>query len=253
MAADRQRGVVDDRAGQSVQEATGQARERAQEVAGEARGRIQEQVDQRTTKAADQVGSMVENLRSVAEELRKQDKGGPASFADQAATKVERFGSYLRDSDSQRMLDDVEDFARRQPWAVVAGGIAVGFLASRLLKASSGERYQSRTASGDYTSTSSRAGLRSELRRTYGATTSGLAQTTEGAGAPHEATTGVETYGGGVAGQAVPPIGTDPVPADPFASPSAAPPAPGEDALTLDDEDPPTRDFEDERYRGTAL
>jgi hypothetical protein len=37
----------------------------------------------------------------------------------------------------------VEDFGRRQPWAVIAGGLALGFAASRFLKASSSRRYES--------------------------------------------------------------------------------------------------------------
>jgi hypothetical protein len=79
----------------------------------------------------------------VGEELRKQGKDTPARLAEQAADRTERVGSYLRDSDSDRILNDVEDFARRQPWAVVAGGLALGFVASRFLKASSGDRYRS--------------------------------------------------------------------------------------------------------------
>lgn len=39
------------------------------------------------------------------------------------------------------MLRDVEDFGRRQPLAVAAVGLALGFAASRFLKASSRSRY----------------------------------------------------------------------------------------------------------------
>jgi hypothetical protein len=51
-------------------------------------------------------------------------------------------GSYLTESDADRLLNDIEDFGRRQPMAVVGIGIAVGFAASRFLKASSRKRYQ---------------------------------------------------------------------------------------------------------------
>ena len=57
------------------------------------------------------------------------------------------FGGYLKDADADRILHDVEDLGRRQPWAVIAGGLAVGFMASRFLKASSSERYRSSTGS----------------------------------------------------------------------------------------------------------
>ena len=62
---------------------------------------------------------------------------------EQAAERAERLGGYLHEADGDRILRDVEDFGRRNPWAVVAGGMALGFMASRLLKASSTERYRS--------------------------------------------------------------------------------------------------------------
>jgi hypothetical protein len=53
-------------------------------------------------------------------------------------------GRYLREKDSHALLADVEDFSRRQPWAIAAGGLALGFAASRFVKASSSQRYQGR-------------------------------------------------------------------------------------------------------------
>ena len=127
-------------------DATAQAKEKAQEAAGEAKGRVREQVDQRSTEAGKQVSTTAGDLRSVSEELRKQGKDTPARLAEQAAERTERLGSYLSESNADRILSDVEDLARRQPWAVVAGGLALGFAASRLLKASSSERYQQRSS-----------------------------------------------------------------------------------------------------------
>jgi ElaB/YqjD/DUF883 family membrane-anchored ribosome-binding protein len=127
-----------------AQEVAGQAKEKAQEAAGQAKGRVREQVDQRSTEAGQQVATTAGDLRSVSEELRKQGKDTPARLAEQAADRTERLGGYLTESDADRILGDVEDFARKQPWAVVAGGLALGFAASRLLKASSSQRYEQR-------------------------------------------------------------------------------------------------------------
>ena len=77
----------------------------------------------------------------MADELRKQGNDAPARYAEQAADRVEQVGTWLRDSDGDRILGDVEDFARRNPWGVAAAGLALGFAAARLLKASSAERY----------------------------------------------------------------------------------------------------------------
>jgi uncharacterized protein YjbJ (UPF0337 family) len=135
-----------EQAQEKVQEVAGQAREKAQEGAAEARSRMQQQVDQRSTQAGEQMSSAGSDLRSVGNELRNQGKDKPARLADQAADRVERVGSYLVESDADRILHDVEDFGRRQPLAVLAGGMVLGIAAARFLKASSSRRHQVRTA-----------------------------------------------------------------------------------------------------------
>lgn len=124
-----------------AKEAASQAQDRAREAAGQARGRVRDQVDQRSTELGERVSSTASDARSVAEGLRNQGKQTPARYVEQAADRAERFGGYLRESDGDRLLNDVEDFARRNTWAVVLGGLALGFAASRLLKASSADRY----------------------------------------------------------------------------------------------------------------
>jgi hypothetical protein len=127
-----------------AEELASQAQDRAQEVAGQAKGRMRDQVDQRSTEAGERVSSTAQDVRSVGEELRKQGKDQPARLADQAADRAERLGGYLKESDADRILRDIEDFGRRQPWAIVAGGLALGFVGSRFLKASSQKRYETR-------------------------------------------------------------------------------------------------------------
>ena len=124
-AQDKTREVAD-----KAQEQMGQAKSRARE-------QVRDQVSQRSTEAGERVKSTAGDVRSVAEELRRQGKDSPARYAEQAADRAERLGDYLHQADGDRILRDAEDFGRRNPWAVVAGGLAVGFMASRLLKASS--------------------------------------------------------------------------------------------------------------------
>lgn len=121
-----------------------QVRDKAQGALGQARSRLRDQIDQRSTQAGEQVQSPAQDVRSMAEQLRDQGKDTPARVAEQVADRAESFGSYLRDADGERLLRDVEDVARRQPWLVAAGGLALGFAASRFLKASSSRRYQTR-------------------------------------------------------------------------------------------------------------
>jgi hypothetical protein len=132
-----------------VSETAQVAKERTSEAAGQVRGRLAEQVDQRSTQAGQQVSSTASDVRSVAQELRNQGKDTPARLAEQAADRAERLGSYLEQSNGDRILRDIEDAARKQPLAVVAAGLALGFAASRFLKASSSKRY----SSGDLSTT----------------------------------------------------------------------------------------------------
>ena len=109
----------------------------------EPRERLKEQVDQRSTQAGQQINTVADDVRSVAGELRTQGKDAPARYAEQAAEKVHDVGQWLERSDGNKLVRDVEDFARRNPWAVAAGGLGLGLAASRFLKASSSERYRS--------------------------------------------------------------------------------------------------------------
>jgi hypothetical protein len=118
------------------------AQDKTRGALGQVRGRLRDQVDQRSTQAGDQVQSAAQDVRKVAEQLRGQGKDTPARVAEQVADRAGAFGSYLRDADGERLLGDAEAVARRQPWLVAAGGLALGFAASRFLKASSSRRYQ---------------------------------------------------------------------------------------------------------------
>jgi ElaB/YqjD/DUF883 family membrane-anchored ribosome-binding protein len=150
---------------EKVQHVTEQAQSQVQEARERASSRVREQVDQRSSQWGDQVRSTADDLRSVAEELRTKDKAQPAKLAEQAAARVDSLGRYLSESDADKILRDVEDLARRQPWMVIALGAGLGLLASRFLKASSSQRYQSRYGghTPQYTSTRSRAELRESV------------------------------------------------------------------------------------------
>ena len=141
-----------------AQEAASQAQEKVKEAGDQARGRVSEQLDRRSTEVGERVGGTASDARSVAEELRKQGKDAPARYVEQAADRAERLGGYLQRSDGDTMLRDVEDFGRRNPWAIAAGGLALGFAASRMLKASSSERYRSSRQLGTGTGISTGTG-----------------------------------------------------------------------------------------------
>ncbi len=162
---------------EKAKEVAGQAQEKVQGAAQQAKGRMSEQVDQRSTDAGRQVSTVAQDVRSVADELRSQGKDKPAQYAEQAAQRVESAGQWLERKNGDELLRDVEDFARRKPWAVAAGGLVLGLAASRLLKASSSERYRSSysNGSGSYprTGTYSGAGTLASEPMPSGAATTG--------------------------------------------------------------------------------
>ncbi|HEY7073756.1 MAG TPA: hypothetical protein VH418_00240 [Solirubrobacteraceae bacterium] len=147
MSSTQADGSATEQARQTAQQGAEQVKDKAREGAEQARARARDEVDRRSTQAGEQVSATAGAIRQASSHLREQGQDGPARLVDQAAGHVERAGSWLQESDGDRILHDVEDFARRQPLVVVAGGIAVGFALSRLLKASSRDRYDRRGSS----------------------------------------------------------------------------------------------------------
>ena len=125
----------------SVANISQQAQQQAQKVSDQAQGAIRQQVDTRSTQAGEQMASVGQSMRDMSDQLRVQGNDLPAQLVDQAAGMTERLATYLRESDADQILSDVERFAREQPWAVAAAGILAGLAASRFIKASSRRRY----------------------------------------------------------------------------------------------------------------
>ena len=166
-------GSTTDQVKDQVRDKAQVAQDKARGTLGQARGRLSDQVDQRSTQAGERIAGTASDVRSVAEQLRSQGKDAPANLAEQVASQADRVGDYLKGASGDRILRDVEDFARRQPMLVAASALALGFAASRFLKASSGRRYESAYrgyGDGDYDRTY--ATSRYDTRTAYGTGTS---------------------------------------------------------------------------------
>jgi hypothetical protein len=131
-----------DNAKQQMQDKADAAQDKLKEGAQQAQSRAREQIDQRSTQVGEQVGVTARALHQTSSHLRAQGQDAQAKAADRVAHHADRVGSYLTESSADRILADVEDFGRRQPMAVIGIGIALGFAASRFLKASSRKRYE---------------------------------------------------------------------------------------------------------------
>lgn len=156
---------------------TTDVRETAQNAVNQGKSFLGKQVDERSTLIGQQIGSLAQDLRNVGDQLRESGTvGGAAGYVDQGAQLIERVGRYLEDADSDRLIADLETYARKQPWAVAAGALLVGFAASRFLKTSSVRRYHGADAQDSYAGSTARGAGRGTsygTSSTYGETSYG--------------------------------------------------------------------------------
>ena len=85
--------------------------------------------------AADQVDHVANALRNAGDELGGQSTLG--NYANQFAGSIGRLGQRLRDSSVEELAGDLQATARRNPTMFLMGGVALGFVLARLVKASS--------------------------------------------------------------------------------------------------------------------
>ena len=119
---DQDTGGVKDRA----QEMSGRARE----AAGEYGQKAQEQIDKGTDQAAG-------GLEQAAEKLRAQaggSEGMPAQAGVKVADSMETAASYLREHNSEDILNDVEHYVKGHPTQALVGAVVAGFLIGRVLR-----------------------------------------------------------------------------------------------------------------------
>ena len=129
------------KAGDAAQPVVARGAESMREMSDQALGKARDQVGERTTQAGEQMRSVADAARQVGQALRDQEgKEQPARLVEGMAERVDRLGSYLEESDANSMLDELDRLGRRSPATVMAGGVVVGILAARFLKASSDNR-----------------------------------------------------------------------------------------------------------------
>ncbi len=132
---------------------TTDVRETAQNAVNQGKSFLGKQVDERSTVIGQQIGSLAQDLRNVGDQLRESGTvGGAAGYVDQGAELIDKVAQYLQDADSDRLIVDLERYARQQPWAIAGAALVLGFAASRFLKTSSVRRYTSAYGGGQYAS-----------------------------------------------------------------------------------------------------
>jgi hypothetical protein len=128
---------------------TTDVREAARSAVNQSKSLIGRVVDERTRQLGEQIGTTARDLRTIGDDLRRSSTLSPfAEYADRGAEAVDRLGNYLSATSAERLIGDLENLARRQPWAFAAGALALGFAGSRFLKTSSARRYRTALDAG---------------------------------------------------------------------------------------------------------
>jgi ElaB/YqjD/DUF883 family membrane-anchored ribosome-binding protein len=125
--------------------------EQATRVKEKGRAELREQLDERTNDIGRQARSLADALRRAGSEANPVASGaGVERVTSGVAERLEQAGGYLEQARGEEMLRDAERFVRTRPWIVAGAAAAVGFAFSRILRASSEQRYDrsSRTSGG---------------------------------------------------------------------------------------------------------
>jgi len=141
---------VKDQGEEIISAAQEQITAKAHELGGEANFQIREQLDQRSTQAGEQLQAIGKTFQSGANQLRSEGRDVPARVVEEVARRADDVGGYLQSAEADRILGDIEGFARRRPWLTAGVGALAGFLASRFVKASGSRRYEGAHSNSGY-------------------------------------------------------------------------------------------------------
>lgn len=116
----------------------------AKQAGGEIVNQVQQQagsqIDRQKETAANELTQVVNAVRQFGQTLSGQANGPIARYAaeygDKAANSLERLSNYIREQDPKRLLNDVQNFGRRQPALLLGGAFLLGFAGARLIKSS---------------------------------------------------------------------------------------------------------------------
>lgn len=105
------------------------------------RERVSSELNARKDRASEALADLAGTVRRIGEPLHGDSPldtlGG---YADEAAAKIDRMATDLRERDLSELADDVRGLARRNPAAFAAAGFAAGLLAARFLKSSAADQ-----------------------------------------------------------------------------------------------------------------
>ncbi|MFI6757971.1 hypothetical protein ACIBF5_02325 [Micromonospora sp. NPDC050417] len=115
-----------------------EASEQARQLMGQATSQLREQAEAQQQRAADGLRALGDQLHTMSE--RTDQPGVATDLVRHAAGRVHQAAHWLDQREPGAVLNDIRDYARRNPGIFLAGAAVAGVLAGRLGRGMSGAR-----------------------------------------------------------------------------------------------------------------
>jgi hypothetical protein len=134
---------------QKVSETAAAAKDQAARTATRVGEQAKNTVDARMSDVAQELGSMADVVRQTTHDVGG-DNQTIARYGDQIAEQIEGVSSYLDQHSIDDVLNDIQNFARRQPAVFLGGAFMLGIMVGRFLRSSESRLYRYDQGGYDY-------------------------------------------------------------------------------------------------------
>lgn len=136
-AAGLQKTNAPDQVQQSADAVASQTKEAASQLKDQAKSAATGQLAVRKDQTAQGLNVVSSAVHDMSDRLRQNQQTSPyANYADQAANQIQRLAGYLQNRDVGQIVQEAQDWARREPAIALGGAFVLGLVAARFLKSS---------------------------------------------------------------------------------------------------------------------
>jgi hypothetical protein len=129
------RGDVGGAAKQEAQAVAEHVRSQAKAARRKAKARASSTFDEQKGRMAREVSGLARALHKTADQLEGEDQENLAVYLRSAANVTNKVGESIEGKDARELMGSADDLARREPVLLFVGAAALGFLASRAIRA----------------------------------------------------------------------------------------------------------------------
>ncbi len=123
----------------------------AVDMANNAKEKVEAAVSQRKSLGADYLGSIAQATERAAREFEAEVPQA-AVYIRQTSEKIQGVADAVRQRNVREMVEDVQDFARRQPTLFFGGAVVIGFAALRFFKSTAPNADRANSQPNDFNS-----------------------------------------------------------------------------------------------------